>query len=90
MEVLNRAVTEEAKKIYIESVTNCPRTEFNTVDEYLLMMSYDPDREIYFIICEGYGSPVIKDGKVYNAAKEEFVDIEKIKEPAAADSIPKR
>ena len=69
---------EEAKKKFVRFERSVPSSEFSDTQEYMLMLSYDPVSEEYFVLCGGYGSPDIKDGKVYNAVEEEYVDIAQI------------
>ncbi|MBQ4562433.1 MAG: hypothetical protein IJA55_08920 [Clostridia bacterium] len=76
---------EEIKKKFVKLVDTTPLSEFSSSDEYLLLLSYDPETDVYFVLCGGYGSPVVKDNKVYNSVKDEYVDMARIEAAAQTE-----
>lgn len=46
----------------------------NNEDTYVLFLSYDKEKDIYFILCDAYGACKMKNGKVYDLMNESYIE----------------
>lgn len=69
----------EIESKFVKFIESNPAVEFTADEEYLLLLEYVSESGVYNILCDGYGAPVIKDDKVYNVVKDEYVAMSEIK-----------
>ena len=70
---------KEIESKFVRFIESDPAVEFTADEEYLLLLEYVPESGVYNILCDGYGAPAIKDDKVYNVVKDEYVAMSEIK-----------
>ena len=70
---------KEIEGKFVRFIESDPAVEFTAGEEYLLLLEYVAETDVYNILCDGYGAPAIKDDKVYNVVKDEYVAMSEIK-----------
>lgn len=69
------SVVEAARMTVSYGVTKESVT-VNENDTYMLFLSYDKEKDTYFILCDAYGACITSEGRVYSLVEDEFVDVE--------------